>query len=144
METYRFETPSPLVQDYSLLSYSIKHPAPPPAPAWSLLERHSPASTRHKGPQTFTCYKHTSIHLEWADPTLVKTSHNLLASSKPVALQTIPTEAWKSPPSHHPHNTNQKLQKVADASSEKQKIKKHSRLVPDGLVSLKPGAGNRN
>lgn len=135
---YRFETPSLLVQGCSVLSHSTEHPAAPPAPAWSLLQGHPqhPLSTK-------------SLRLWCAstqarpDLTVLKTSHNL-ASSKPMALQTAPTEAWENPPSHHPYKTNQTWQKVADASSGKLKIKKYSRRVLGGLVSPKPRTGNIN
>lgn len=61
-EMYRFETSFLLAQNYSLLSRSQGEYCISPTPARSLLEKHSPASTSHKGPQTCTYYKHTSIH----------------------------------------------------------------------------------
>lgn len=69
VEMYRFETPSPLVQDCSLLSHSIKHPAAPPAPAWSLLERHSPASTQaQRASDVHVLQAHIhSFEMGWSD-----------------------------------------------------------------------------
>lgn len=69
VEMYRFETLSPLVQDCSLLSHSIKHPAAPPAPTWSLLERHSPASTQaQRASDVHVLQAHIhSLGMDWSD-----------------------------------------------------------------------------
>lgn len=63
---------------------------------------------RHPSCQSRTAHIHS--FRVWADLRRVKNPYDLDASSNSVALHTL--RAQKSPPSHHPHHTEQKTAEI--------------------------------
>jgi len=134
VEKYRFEMPFLPVPNGSLLSHSR---------GAYCISFYVPA--REEFPSINLTQRSSSMHALQAH--ILHLGHGLTPTTLlPPQIQRLcrqhPLQAQKSPPSHHPHNTKQKWQETL--SSERQKFKKYSRLVPGGLVFLKPKQGNIN